>query len=292
MVDKLRLYFQMIFLIFTNINIKGFIRGTIYKGKLKNICLPGLNCYSCPGAIGSCPIGSLQGVIASRNYTIPFYVLGFLIFFGSIFGRFVCGWMCPFGWVQDIIYKIPFIKKINNFGVDKHLRYLKYLILSIFVIILPLFVVDIVGQGRPWFCEYICPSGTLFAGIPLVFNNRELSDIIGFLYYWKLGVLIFLLWVSIIVYRPFCKYICPLGVIYGFFNRISLFNLDVNKNKCIDCKKCENICAMRVEILKNINSVECIRCGKCKDVCPVSAINLTCGQKNILIKNDELSRNV
>ena len=89
----------------------GFINGKIYDGSLKKLCLPGLNCYSCPGALGSCPIGSLQAVLGSRNFQFSFYIFGFLMLMGAVFGRFVCGWMCPFGLVQDLLYKIPFIKK-------------------------------------------------------------------------------------------------------------------------------------------------------------------------------------
>ena len=146
-------------------------KGSIYKGPGKFICLPGLNCYSCPGALGSCPIGSLQAVIGSRSYRFSFYVAGFLLLFGALFGRLVCGWLCPFGLVQDLLYKIPFVKKLRRLPGDRWLKYLKYVILAGFVIVLPLTVLDIVGQGQPWFCKYICPSGTLFAGIPLIASN-------------------------------------------------------------------------------------------------------------------------
>ena len=116
----------------------------------------GLNCYSCPGAVGACPIGSLQAVIGSWNFKMAYYVVGFLIFIGAMVGRLICGFLCPFGLIQDLLNKIPFPKKIRTFKGDKLLRKLKYVIFAVFVILLPLFLVDIMGQGAPYFCKLIC----------------------------------------------------------------------------------------------------------------------------------------
>ena len=272
--NKLRHWVQALWMAITNSYIVGFFQGKIYGGPLKQICVPGLNCYSCPGAIGACPIGSLQGVMGSWKYKFSYYVIGFMIFVGSIFGRFICGWLCPFGLVQDLLHKIPFVKKIDTFKGDKILRYLKYVILLVFVIILPLFVVDILGQGEPFFCKWICPSGTLLGGIPLVATNESLRAIIGWLFAWKSVILIIIIVLSIILYRPFCKYICPLGAIYSFFNKISIYKLNVDKSKCISCNKCAKACKMNVNPVIDNNSLECIRCGDCKKVCPTNAIDL------------------
>lgn len=119
-----------------------------------------------PRSEGACPIGALQAVIGNMDYKFSFYVLGFLFFIGALMGRFVCGWLCPFGLVQDLLHKIPFPKKIKTFKADKHLRKLKYAILLIFVLLLPLFLVDVLGQGSPYFCKLICPVGMLEGGIP------------------------------------------------------------------------------------------------------------------------------
>ena len=177
--------------------------------------MPGLNCYSCPGAVGSCPIGSLQAVITSREHKFTFYVLGFLLLFGALFGRLVCGWLCPLRLVQDLLHKIPFVKKLRRLPGERVLRCLKYAVLVCFVVILPLTVLDIVGQGQPWFCKYICPSGTLFAGIPLIAANPPLRAALGWLFTWKAAILIVLVLLSIVLWRPFCRYLCPLGAIYG-----------------------------------------------------------------------------
>ena len=127
--NKIRLWVQIIFTAVTNGYFYGYATGTIYRGPLKTVCVPGLNCYSCPGALGACPIGSLQAVIGSKDYKFSFYIVGFLIFFGSVFGRFICGWLCPFGLLQDLLYKIPFFQKRKNLPGHKWLVKLKYIIL-------------------------------------------------------------------------------------------------------------------------------------------------------------------
>jgi len=264
--------FQAVWALLTNSYLAGFVSGKIYKGKLKNLCVPGLNCYSCPGALGSCPIGSLQAVIGDRNYKFAFYVAGFLMFVGALIGRIVCGWLCPFGLIQDLLHKIPFPKKIKTFRGDRLLRKLKYVILTVFVILMPLFLVDVIGQGSPYFCKLICPAGTLEGGIPLVLLNKSLRSAIGWLYAWKnviLGITVFL---SILIYRPFCKYVCPLGAIYSVFNPISVFKYRVDESKCTHCGACSKVCKMQIDPSKTPNSLECIRCGQCKKVCPTGAL--------------------
>lgn len=183
--DAKRHGIQAVWAFLTNSHVSGFVTGKIYTGKLKNVCVPGLNCYSCPGAVGACPIGSLQAVVGSWNFKMAYYVVGFLIFIGAIFGRLICGFLCPFGLIQDLLNKIPFPKKIRTFKGDKLLRKLKYVIFAVFVILLPMFLVDIMGQGSPYFCKLICPAGTLEGGIPLALLNKSMRSALGALYVWK-----------------------------------------------------------------------------------------------------------
>lgn len=280
--------FQFIWALITNSFAFGFAQGKIYTGKLKTLCLPGLNCYSCPGAVASCPIGSLQAVISSRNFKFSFYVVGFMVFIGAIFGRFVCGWLCPFGLLQDLLHKIPFPKKIKTFKGDKLLRNLKYVILLVFVIILPMCLVDITGLGDPWFCKFICPAGTLEGGIPLTVMNESLRKALGFLWAWKFVILVLILVLSVIIYRPFCKYLCPLGGVYSLFNGISVFRLRFDENKCVSCNKCSKVCKMNVDPTKNPDHTECIRCGLCVEACPTNA--LTSGFVNQQKKAEKVNK--
>ncbi|MBP3487241.1 MAG: 4Fe-4S binding protein [Roseburia sp.] len=269
---NLRLIVQIGFTALTNGYVLGFAKGKIYQGESKKICVPGLNCYSCPGAIGSCPIGSLQAVIGSKNYKFSFYVIGFLMIVGATLGRFVCGWLCPFGLVQDLLYKIPFVKKIKKVPFDRQLRYLKYVIFIVFVVGMPLLLTGYAGYGNPWFCKLICPSGTLFGGIPLVSTNPGLQKTIGFLFGWKVMILVLVVVSSILIYRPFCKYLCPLGAVYGLFNKFSLYRYEIDREKCNQCGLCAKKCDMGIKVYEQPNSAECIRCGKCIGSCPKSAI--------------------
>lgn len=289
--DKVRILVQTIWTVLTNSFATGFVQGKIYMGTSKRFCLPGLNCYSCPGALGACPVGALQAVIGSEH-KITLYVSGVLIFIGALFGRFVCGWLCPFGLIQDLLHKIPFFKKINTFKGDKLLRYLKYVIVLVFVIILPMFFLDDYGISTPYFCKYICPSGMLFGGIPLASVNEGIRDSVGFLYAYKGVILAVTVILSIIIYRPFCKYICPLGAVYSFFNRISVLRIRNDEQRCIGCKKCENACKMNVSVLSEPDSAECIRCGLCVKNCPTQSLSmgfsLKNGEKEVKEKNKKI----
>ena len=257
----------------TNANLPGFASGSIYTGPTKQVCVPGLNCYSCPGAVGACPIGSLQAVLSGGRRGFSYYVAGTILLFGVLFGRLVCGFLCPFGFIQDLLHKIMAKRLTVPPRLDRPMRYTKYAVLLFLVILLPMFVRGPYGVGDPWFCKYLCPAGTLEGGIPLLIANESLRAMAGALFSWKAAVLAAVLIFSVLIYRPFCKYLCPLGAIYGLLNRLSFYQLRVDENRCTRCGACERSCGMGVEILKNINSAECIRCGKCKAVCPNGAIS-------------------
>ena len=255
---------------FSNAYLGNFLEGKIYKGDWKKICNPGINCYSCPAATMSCPIGAMQTVAGSIKFDFSFYAAGFVLALGVVFGRAVCGNFCPFGFLQDLLFKIPSPK----LKLKKCFTYIKYVLLALFVLILPFAVANAAGAGEPYFCEYICPVGTLEAGIPLVLANEELRSTIGWLFSWKMIILIVTLLGILSIERFFCKVMCPLGAIYGLLNKVSFYRMHFDSDVCVGCKKCAKICPMSVDPCTQPNSLECIRCGKCLSACNKDALHL------------------
>ena len=189
--------------------LMNFLHGKIFRGGLKAACVPGLNCYSCPAAAASCPIGALQAVIGSSRFQAAYYVAGFLILAGVLLGRAVCGFLCPFGWFQELLHKLP-TRKFSTRRLHI-LTWLKYGVLALFVIVLPMTIVNEVGMGDPFFCKYLCPAGSLEGGIPLAFADASIRASLGGLFTWKSCILLGVVTLAVFCYRPFCKWICPRG---------------------------------------------------------------------------------
>lgn len=256
---------------FTNLRMDNLVTGKLYTGKWKEFCTPGLNCYSCPAAVVSCPIGAMQSIAKSPKMSFSLYAVGIILAFGVVLGRAVCGFLCPFGLLQELIGLIP----LPKFRLKKIFRYLKYVILVLFVLLLPAVIGNAVGLGKPWFCEYICPQGTLEGGLLLTLGNPALRSTIGWVFWLKLGILIAVVILCLFCHRFFCKALCPLGAIYGLLNKISLYHLHLEKEKCVGCGKCASACKMDIDPSKELRSTECILCGKCASVCEQSALTMS-----------------
>ena len=248
-----------------NANVKGFFNGQIYKGVTKNICVPGLNCYSCPGAVGACPLGALQNALSASDTRLPAYIFGSIVLFGLLLGRTICGFLCPIGLGQELLYKIK-TPKLRKSKATRILSYLKYVILIALVLIVPLMM------SLPGFCEFICPAGTFQGGLGLLSHevNEGLLAILGKLFTWKFTVLVLVVVGSIFIFRIFCRFLCPLGALYGFFCRLAMLGVKLDENKCVDCGLCFTVCKMDI---KRVGDHECIHCGACIAVCPTKAIS-------------------
>lgn len=275
----MQLYFALLF----NANLKGFVTGNIYQSQTKSFCVPGINCYSCPGAVGACPLGSLQGSFSADHSTI-FYVCGILLMYCLLFGRMICGWLCPFGLIQELFYKIK-TPKLKKSPVTRILSYLKFVILVFFVLIVPI-AYAFKDTPLPSFCKYICPAGTLEGGIGLLSNavNASYFSMLGPLFTWKFLLMVSILVGCVFVFRLFCRFICPLGALYGLFNRLSVFGIQVDKKSCTDCGLCISHCKLDIH---HVGDQECVSCGECVEVCPTKAISFKGGR--LLLKPNEAS---
>ena len=251
-----------------NANFAGFASGTIYKGDPKGVCVPGLNCYSCPGAVAACPLGSLQNALSAMPNKLPLYILGILMLLGLALGRLICGFLCPFGLIQELLHRIPG-KKLKKGRWSRKLSWLKYAVLAVFVVAIPLWYAFTAGYPLPGFCKYICPAGTLEGGIPLVALQETLRPMAGWLFTWKTGLCAAILLLCIFCYRAFCRFLCPLGAIYSLFSRVALLAFRVDAGRCDGCGLCTRVCGMDV---KAVGDRECIQCGRCRHICPRGAI--------------------
>ena len=258
-----------------NAHLKGFIKGDIYTGSSKILCVPGFNCYSCPGAIGACPLGALQNAVASSGHRAPTYVLGILMLFGLTLGRTICGFFCPLGWLQELLHKIP-TPKLPKGRVTRILSYLKYVILAVFVVLIPAWYA-LQSYPVPAFCKYICPAGTFEGAIGLLSNpvNADKYSMLGILFTRKFVILMVIIAACVFIYRAFCRFLCPLGAIYGLFSKVALIGVKVEIPQCTDCGRCVSHCKMDV---KHVGDHECIHCGECIDVCPTKAISFKAGK--------------
>lgn len=251
-----------------NPHLTNFLTGRIYRGPTKAACVPGLNCYSCPGAAGACPIGSLQSFLSGVSPRFPAYVLGAILLMGLTFGRFICGWLCPFGFVQELFYRLPG-KKLGKSPLTQRLSRLKYVWSVFFVLVLPLIFWGVTGVGIPAFCKFICPAGTLEGAVPLLSTNTMLRSAAGAITVWKFTLLAVFLGLMIVIYRPFCRWFCPLGAAYGCCNRQAILGVAVDPQRCIHCGRCAKVCGMDTTIA---GDRECISCGDCLKHCPTKAI--------------------
>lgn len=274
--DNFRRLIQIFVTFLTNAYLLFPFGSVIYQGPLKSLCHPGLHCYSCPAALLGCPIGAFQNLLCTVRLsmqagTIQFgaSIVGYLGVFGVLTGRFVCGWLCPFGLVQDLLYRIPSPKvKLPAF-----LSYCRYLVLLLLVIILPLFWIDELGMGQPWFCKLLCPSGTLMGAMPLLLLKPSLWQSIGFYFWNKFTIMMLIIVGSVFISRIFCRTLCPLGAFYGLFNRVSFLSLQHDSEKCVHCRACERRCPTGCLPYKNPNSADCIRCLKCLQACRFGALD-------------------
>jgi polyferredoxin len=261
--------------ILLNSHFKGWTGNPqIYQGNLKKAIVPVLNCYACPSAVASCPAGSAQHFAALKF--IPFYVIGIVGAFGVLIGNATCGWVCPFGLLQDLLYKLGRKLKLPKIKLAKWFGWGKYVFLVGLVILAPILTAEPGEFGMPgetWFCKF-CPQGALQGGISQVLLHPELRGLLGWLFTAKMIILGLFLIAFLMMKRPFCRGFCPVGAFLGLFNKISFLQFRVDTNACTGCDACYRACPVEYRIYEGPNHPTCIRCGECIKACPMNIIKV------------------
>jgi ferredoxin-type protein NapH len=231
--------------------------------RLHTMCSPVFHCYACPLSTFACPIGVLAQFGALHVF--PFIAVGLLVAVGAFFGTLICGWACPFGFLQDLTAKVPTPK----FDLPKYTRYFRYVMLIGTVLAIPYFF----GESHPLFVCRVCPAGALEAAVPTMAGQAIAGQEVVWPNAVKLTILALFLIAIFFMKRPWCRVLCPLGAIFSLFNRISAFFLRFNTEKCTHCDRCHKLCEYGIEPEKTPNDLHCIRCLECTK-CSPEALNL------------------
>ena len=223
--------------------------------RLHNMCGPVFHCYACPLATFACPIGVIAQFAAIGIF--PFVTVGFLVVIGAVFGSLICGWVCPFGLLQDLTAKVPTPK----LELPKWTGHLRYVVLIGTVLAIPYFF----GEGHRLFICRVCPAGALEKAVPDMAQQAIAGQQIAWPNALKLTILALFLIAIFFTKRPWCRVLCPLGAIFSLFNRISAFFIRFKADKCTNCLECHKFCEYNIEPEKSSNDLRCIRCLECTE---------------------------
>lgn len=225
------------------------------KMRLHSIPSCMFHCYACPLRSFACPIGLMASFFALHAF--PWLVVGVVLVVAAFFGTLICGWACPFGFLQDLVAKIP-TKKIR---LPDWTGYGRFVVLVALVIVAPYFLGKV---HNPIFICKLCPAGALEAGVPaMVSGTIETGELDWSMNWIKTTSLALFVGAMLFIYRPWCRLLCPLGAIFSLFNRVSLFHLRFDRDNCTACNLCRSRCEMGVEVEKNVNTLNCNRCMEC-----------------------------
>lgn len=230
----------------------------------KWLCNPVLSCHSCALAWFACPVGIF--VHYSGWHLFPFLAAGTVLIVGALVGRLMCGWVCPFGFVTDLLYKIPSPK----FDLPAWTGYIKYVVLVLTVVLFPF----LWGENTTAsFCRF-CPASALQITLPGFITGGFAGTTIWTII--KVAILAIILILAIFSSRSFCKVLCPIGAMLGPLNYVSFWAMSLPaKRPCTGCAKCDKVCPVNGQPMSRIskgmapNRVdECIVCHDCQGVCP------------------------
>jgi ferredoxin-type protein NapH len=221
--------------------------------RMHNFCAPVFHCHSCPLATFACPIGVMANF--SALHTIPFAVIGMLLVLGAVFGAFICGWACPFGFLQDLVAKVPTPK----FVLPAWMGVFRYVVLAALVLVVPY----LWGNDNPLFFCRLCPAGAIEGSLPNIVSLAQAGQPIVWPTPAKLTILGVVVVAMFFIWRPWCTLVCPLGAIYALMNHVSFLFLRFRRERCIDCAECRSLCADGGDSEARIDGLRCLRCMEC-----------------------------
>ena len=209
----------------------------------------------------------MEGAVKIFKSTIGLYpdpivkatAFAFFIILAIIGNKIICGWACPFGALQELIYSIPILRKIKKRKLP--FIFTNTIRVCLFITVL-LLMFGIIG-GRKGFIIYH------------YLNPFNLFDL-HFEAFSILLTVIIALSVSFIVYRPFCQFICPFGLVSWIAERFSIFRVRIDKEKCTQCGACIKACPLEAaegRVNGKKMPADCFSCARCLNVCPVDAIH-------------------
>lgn len=253
--NKARRFFQLLSVLALNAS---------WGPDAKWLCMPVLNCHSCALSFFACPIGVFSHFAGWHLF--PFIALGTVLLLGAMLGRLFCGWVCPFGFLQDMLHKLPGPK----IRLPAWTSYIKYVVLILGVFVLPFAL-----GANTWFsfCR-ICPASALQVTIPNFVMKGLPQQILPMVV--RLAFLLVIIELAILSSRAFCKMLCPIGAILSPLNYVSLWAIKRPTENCVSCGKCDAICpadgapSSRVSTGENANrEADCIVCHDCQKICPI-----------------------
>jgi ferredoxin-type protein NapH len=241
----------------------------------------------------------------NASAVFPWVAIASFLVTGVLIGKAMCGWVCPFGFIQDLLGY--FRRKQIDLSARTHetMTYVKYFVLAItLLIVLSFSATTLMGMGNEFqnalgifaFAPFtaLSPSETLFATLPRMVHDFSVSvfsangvDVLGSiatlppLFWVQFAVMILVLGFVVYVPRSWCRYFCPHGAIMAVMNTFSFIGLRREPFKCEKggCGRCVQVCPTRVPILdlpwEKFSHPECIYCMKCVDACEHKAIKLT-----------------
>jgi NAD-dependent dihydropyrimidine dehydrogenase PreA subunit len=202
-----------------------------------------------------CPVGATGNIVVALSHinTVSLSIFAVLFFVlplvcALVFGRVFCGSVCPFGVIQDVLARKTFhVPRLP----DRILGLGKYAVLGIII------YAAVVAGGLP-----LCKYDPFIAILRLTGSNLQ----------WLLaaGILV----VSVLIARPFCRWLCPYAVLLHWLSRIAVFRRYINTETCILCGKCQKVCPNNSITVPAVNNGSCVACNRCSAVCPVDAVKV------------------